>query len=132
MMNHVVYQYKRVMADSNFFTYIGSTTCSWYESFKMHTQTDSFLQHLLDVHNINRVPRRQLLDKTEVIAIDRDKRYLKLEALLIKVNNQARTHRQKEESDISKYSYIYRVSLLWQKPCPVIVPFAWFTRNFLR
>ena len=58
---------------------------SLYERLKMHAQTGSIIQHLRNAHNINRVSRRQLLDKTEVIALDRDKRRLVMwEALLIK------------------------------------------------
>ena len=50
----------------------------------MHTQTSSNIQHLQNAHNINTVPRRQLLHITEVIAMDRDKcRLVMLEALLI-------------------------------------------------
>ena len=71
MRNHVVYQFKCDMVECKFFTYIGYTTCSLYERFKMHTQTGFIIQHLRNGHNINRVPRCQLLDQTEVIAMDR-------------------------------------------------------------
>ena len=70
---------------SHLFMYFTDTKCSLHERFKMHTQTGFIMQHLRNAHNITRVPERQLLDATEVIAMDRDKRRLvMLEALLIK------------------------------------------------
>ena len=83
MRNHVFYQYNCDTADFSFSSYIGYTTCSLYVKFKMHTQTGFIIQNHQNAHNINRVPQSQLLDKTEVIAMDRDKRRMvMLEALL--------------------------------------------------
>ena len=85
LRNHVVYQYLCDKAECNFSTYIGYTTCSLFERFKMHTQTGSIIKHLKEKHKISKVPRRDLLDNTTVLTHDKDKRKLViLEALLIK------------------------------------------------
>ena len=51
----------------------------------MDTPHAPYMKDLKCTHNINRVPRRQLLNKTEVIAINKDMRRLVfLETLLMK------------------------------------------------
>ena len=125
MRNHVVYQYKCDRAECNFSIYIGYTTCSLYERFKLHTQTGSIIQHLRVAYNIDRLPRRQLLDKTELIAMDRDKRCLvTLEALLIKEKKPSLNSQAEGRDWLLKISYVYCIFPIWNKPCAVNVFFC--------
>ena len=65
--------------------YIGYTTCTLYDRFGMHTQNGSIKKHLAEAHNIQRIPRRELLESTEVLATCNIKRKLVMtEAIFIK------------------------------------------------
>ena len=83
--HHVVYQYTCSRAECNFSKYIGYTTCSLHERFKMHTQNGSIIKHLRTSHKIQKVPRKDLLENTSVLATVMDRRKLIMtEAVFIK------------------------------------------------
>ena len=83
--HHVVYQYTCSRAECNFSKYIGYTTCSLHERFKMHTQNGSIIKHLRTAHKIQKVPRKDLLENTSVLATVMDRRKLIMtEAVFIK------------------------------------------------
>ena len=50
----------------------------------MHTQTGSIIKYLKERHKINKVPRRDFLESTAVLTLNKDKRKLvMIETLLI-------------------------------------------------
>ena len=65
--NHVVYQYSCNRAGCSSSTYIGYTTCSLWERFRMHTQNGSIIRHLSEAHGVSRIPRREFLEDTKVL-----------------------------------------------------------------
>ena len=85
LRHHVVYQYTCNKQGCNSLRYIGYTTCSLHERFRMHTQTGSIIKHLKETHRENRVPRSELLAQAKVIDFCNEKRRLIfLEAIYIK------------------------------------------------
>jgi len=84
--DHVVYQYNcNLEGCSAGRSYIGYTTCSIWERFKMHTQTGSIVKHLAEQHAIHKPSRKQLVDKVTILKSCKDKRDLiYTEAVLIK------------------------------------------------
>ena len=83
--HHVVYQYSCSRAGCNSSNYIGYTACTLHERFKMHTQTGSIIKHIREKHNILKIPRKEILMDTSVLATCMDRRRLIMtEAVLIK------------------------------------------------
>ena len=85
--HHVVYQYScnRVGCEAAQ-TYIGYTTCTIKDRFRMHTQNcSSIKKHLTTVHEIDRITTAELVKDVQVLASASDKRDLIfLEALILK------------------------------------------------
>ena len=67
-------------------TYLGFTTCTVRDRFRMHTQASSSIKkHLTDKHSINRVTTAELLTAVKILSISSDRRELVFtESLLIK------------------------------------------------
>lgn len=89
--HHVVYKYTcnkgGCNSSINQKVYIGYTTCALEERFRMHAQTGSIKEHLRTVHNINRIPKSDLLESTIVLRTCLNRRKLIMsEAILIKEN----------------------------------------------
>ena len=83
--HHVVYQYTCSRVGCNSAKYIGYTSCSLHERFKMHTQNGSIIKHLREHHKIQKIPRKDLLEDTSVLATVPDRRKLIMtEAVIIK------------------------------------------------
>ena len=84
--HHVVYQYTCDQGGCNTpHQYIGYTTCTLHERFKMHTQTGSIKRHLQECHAIPKIPRKQLLAATKILKYCPKRRNLIMtEAVLIK------------------------------------------------
>jgi len=65
--------------------YIGYTTCTVSERFRMHAYNGSIKKHLVEVHNFNKVLRAELLETTEILRHCHSKQELIMtEAILIK------------------------------------------------
>ena len=72
-------------SSSNPKKYIGYTTCTLEERFRTHTQIGSIKNHLVTAHNINRIPKNELLEATTILRSCQLKRKLIMtEAILIK------------------------------------------------
>ena len=87
--DHVVYMYTCNKDGCNSSVdpqqYIGYTTCTLEERFRTHTQIGSIKNHLSTIHNIKRIPKKELLDTTKVLRGCQSKRKLIItEALVIK------------------------------------------------
>ena len=83
--HHVVYQYSCNRAGCTTSNYIGYTTCTLHERFKMHTQNGSVIKHLREKHNIQKILRKDILKDTTVLATCMDRRKLIMsEAVIIK------------------------------------------------
>jgi hypothetical protein len=84
--HHVVYQYTCTRDGCNSSPkYIGYTSTTVWERFGMHTQTGSIKKHLHDVHEIVRIPRRDLIKDVTILRSCPSKRDLIFtEAILIK------------------------------------------------
>jgi hypothetical protein len=90
--HHVVYEYtcSRDGCSSSPKCYVGYTTATVWERFGMHTQTGSIKKHLVDNHNINRIPRRDLIKDVKILRTSSSKRDLIFtEAILIKTERPA-------------------------------------------
>ena len=80
--HHVVYQYQCNRDGCNSAKYIGYTSTTLWQRFAQH---QSVRKHLLSVHKIKTIPRRQLLADVSVLKKCPSRRDLVLtEALLIK------------------------------------------------
>ena len=65
--------------------YIGYTTCTVAERFRMHTQAGSIKKHLTEVHGMNRIPKKDLINCTKILrSCDSIGRLRMTEAMLIK------------------------------------------------
>ena len=86
--HHVVYQYTCNRGDCNVThpSYIGYTTCSINNRFKMHTQNSSSIKkHLQELHNINTIKTADLIPHVKILHKSADRRNLILtEAIYIK------------------------------------------------
>ena len=84
--HHVVYAYSCNLDGCNSnHKYVGYTTCTVDERFRMHTQAGSIKKHLTDVHNINRVSKKDLISCTKILKSCASKGQLRMtEAILIK------------------------------------------------
>jgi hypothetical protein len=86
--HHVVYQYSCVRDSCNTTIpmYIGYTTCSVSERFRMHTQNSSSIKkHLQEHHGINKTTTAELLTDVKILKNSSSKTDLIFyEALLIK------------------------------------------------
>jgi len=84
--HHVVYQYTCNNDGCNSInTYIGYTTCTLNERFKMHAQHGSIKKHLIEHHGFSKVCKGELLEATKVLRYCSDRRELfTTEALMIK------------------------------------------------
>jgi len=84
--DHVVYQYTcNLEGCSAGRSYIGYTTCSIWERFRMHTQTGSIVKHLADQHSVHKPSRKQLVENVTILKSCADRRDLiYTEAVLIK------------------------------------------------
>ena len=90
LSHHVVYKYTCEKEGCNSLSYIGYTTCSLGERFKMHTSTGSICKHLREKHQAQRIPKTELLENTKILVRYPDKRRLIIaEALLIKTERPA-------------------------------------------
>jgi hypothetical protein len=87
--HHVVYEYTCARDGCNATPkYIGYTTSTVWERFGMHTQTGSIKKHLQEVHDIQRIPRRDLIKDVSILKTCSSKRDLIFtEAILIKTEN---------------------------------------------
>lgn len=88
----VVYKYKcdREECNSSNISYIGYTEATLTERMRNHGQKGSIISHLRDVHNIERIKTKELLESTSVIGrADVQSDLLILEALLIQDQNPA-------------------------------------------
>jgi len=85
--HHVVYQYTCSLDGCNAVnsSYVGYTTCTIWERFKMHAQNGSILKHLSEQHAIPKPTRKQLVDNVKILKSAPDRRDLiYTEAILIK------------------------------------------------
>jgi len=65
--------------------YIGYTTCSISDRFRMHAVNGSIKKHLIESHNYNRVAKTDLISNVDILRHCSNKRELLMtEALLIK------------------------------------------------
>jgi hypothetical protein len=90
--HHVVYEYTctRDGCSSSPKCYVGYTTATVWERFGMHTQTGSIKKHLVEHHDINRIPRRDLINDVKILRTCSLKRDLIFtEAILIKTKRPA-------------------------------------------
>ena len=65
--HHVVYLYSCNQEGCNSSKYIGYTTCTVAERFRMHTQTGSIKNNLVNFHSETRVARKQLTDCVTIL-----------------------------------------------------------------
>lgn len=87
--HHVVYQYFCSRDGCNTtHSYIGYTTCTIANRFKMHTQNcSSIKKHLIQTHSITKISTNDLLADVKILKNCSDKRDLVIyEALLIKMH----------------------------------------------
>lgn len=84
--HHVVYLYTCDQEGCNsLHQYVGYTSCTLHERFKMHTQNGSIIKHIRETHNISKIPRKSLLAATTILRHCPQKRNLIMtEAVLIK------------------------------------------------
>ena len=84
--HHVVYQYTCNQSGCNSTqSYIGYTTCTIDDRFRMHAQSGSIKKHLSEHHGITRIPKNDLIPSTSVLATCHSKGKLRMtEAILIK------------------------------------------------
>ena len=84
--HHVVYQYKCNQAGCNSSqTYVGYTTCTIDERFRMHAQTGSIKRHLVENHGVERVVKNEIIKCTNILGSCNSKGRLRMmEAILIK------------------------------------------------
>lgn len=85
--HHVVYEYSctRDGCSSAPKRYVGYTEATIWERFGMHTQTGSIKKHLVEEHEVNRIPRRDLIKDVKILRTCSSKRDLVFtEAILIK------------------------------------------------
>ena len=82
----MVYAYSCTLGGCNSSSkYIGYTTCTVDERFGMHAQNGSIKKHLIEVHNITRTSKNDLIACTKVLGKSNFKGRLRmLEAVLIK------------------------------------------------
>ena len=83
--HHVVYLYSCNREGCSSSTYIGYTTCTVAERFRMHTQNGSIKNHLMECHGENRTPKKQLIECVSILFTSNSLGYLRMtEAILIK------------------------------------------------
>ena len=83
--HHVVYLYTCNQEGCNSSKYIGYTTCTVGERFRMHTQNGSIKNHFLEVHNVVRLPKKQLIECVSILSSNSSLGRLRMtEAVLIK------------------------------------------------
>ena len=84
--HHVVYQYTCTRDGCNSSPkYIGYTSTTVWERFGMHTQSGSIKKHLQEIHQIDRIPRKDLIKDVTILRSCPSKRDLMFtEAILIK------------------------------------------------
>ena len=84
--DHVVYQYTCNQGGCNSTqSYVGYTTCTIDDRFRMHTQTGSIKKHLMEQHGIRRIAKNDLIASTNVLRSCCSKGRLRMtEAVLIK------------------------------------------------
>ena len=84
--HHVVYKYSCNQAGCNSSqTYVGYTTCTIDERFRMHAQTGSIKRHLREKHEIERVAKNDIIECTTILASCSSRGRLRMtEAILIK------------------------------------------------
>ena len=90
--HHVVYEYtcNRDGCSSSPKCYVGYTTATVWERFGMHTQTGSIKKHLIEDHDINRIPRRDLIKDVKILRSCSSRRDLVFtESILIKMEQPA-------------------------------------------
>ena len=85
VQHHVVYSFKCTQEGCNSLqNYIGYTTCTVGERFKMHAQIGSIKKHLNEKHNIQ-VRKNDMVKNVEILGKSNNVSYLRmLEAVLIK------------------------------------------------
>ena len=84
--HHVVYQYSCNKVGCNSSKYIGYTTCTIGERFRMHTQNGSIRNHLINVHGETRIVKKHLTDCVKILYSNNSVGLLRMtEAVLIKV-----------------------------------------------
>ena len=84
--HHVVYAYSCTLGGCNASPkYIGYTTCTVDERFRMHAQNGSIKKHLVDIHGMTRIPKNDLISSTKILGSSNFKGRLRmLEAIMIK------------------------------------------------
>ena len=84
--HHVVYAYSCNLEGCNASPkYIGYTTCTVDERFKMHAQNGSIKKHLVENHGMIRTPKNDLVSSTKILGSSNNKGRLRmLEAIMIK------------------------------------------------
>ena len=84
--HHVVYAYSCNLEGCNASPkYIGYTTCTVDERFRMHAQNGSIKRHLVDKHGMIRVPKNDLIPSIKILGSCNTKGRLRmLEAIMIK------------------------------------------------
>lgn len=90
--HHVVYRYSCNRDGCSFSPkyYVGYTTATVWESFGMYTHTGSIKKHLVDEHNVSRIPRRDLIKDVTILRACSSKRdIIFIEAILIKTKRPA-------------------------------------------
>ena len=84
--HHVVYSYScNIDGCNSSQNYIGYTTCTVDERFRMHTQAGSIKRHLNTAHGINRVTKKDLISNVKILESCSNKGKLRMtEAICIK------------------------------------------------
>jgi len=84
--SHVVYQYTCNQAGCNSAqSYVGYTTCTLAERFRMHTHNGSIKKHLVEHHNFRNICKEDILAPTKILKSCTNRRELFItEAVLIK------------------------------------------------
>jgi len=84
--SHVVYQYTCDQDGCNSSkTYIGYTTCTLSDRFRMHAQQGSIKKHLQQAHQFQKIPKQMILAPTKILATCQNRRELfYTEAIYIK------------------------------------------------
>ena len=84
--HHVVYKYTCNQEGCNSSqTYIGYTTCTIDERFRMHAQTGSIKRHLTETHERGRIAKQDIIECTTILATGNSRGRLRMtEAILIK------------------------------------------------
>ena len=98
--HHVVYLYTCNQRGCNSSqTYVGYTTCTIDERFRMHAQTGSIKKHLVEKHSMNRVAKNDLIKSTSVLKSCHSKGRLRMTEAILKKELKPSLNSQDEGCD---------------------------------